>query len=244
MYEMATAIRPYTGDSVASLLRAILEREPAPVRSLNSAVSPELETIIRKAMDRNPGLRYQSARELRVDLQRLVSAKKIERPVESRQVFLKSRWLMVPLLLLALLAGAILRWRIRTSYSLRSAPKVVAVLPFEAVGGVAETRILCRGLTDLLTTRLTQISKQYGVEVVPASEVRTQSVNSITTARQKLGVSLVVEGSWDFAGNQVMYSLVDARTRRNVNAAFMQANIHDLMSVEHNVADNLLNMVA
>src|SRR5581483_10469564 len=111
-------------------------------------------------------------------------------------------------------------------------------------GGAAENRVLCRGLTDLLTTRLTQISKQYGVEVVPASEVRTQSVNSIATARQKLGVSLVVEGSWDFAGNQVMYSLVDAKTRHNVNAAFMEANIHDLLSVEHKVADNLLTMVA
>ena len=34
MYEMATSLRPYTGDSVASLLRAILESEPVPLRSL------------------------------------------------------------------------------------------------------------------------------------------------------------------------------------------------------------------
>src|SRR6185312_11918649 len=104
--------------------------------------------------------------------------------------------------------------------------------------------ILCRGLTDLLTTRLTQISKQYGVEVVPASEVRTQGVNSITSARQKLGVTLVVEGSWDFVGNQVMYSLVDAQSRHNMSAEFVKANMDDLLSVEHTVADNLLNMVS
>ena len=121
---------------------------------------------------------------------------------------------------------------------------MVAVLPFEAVGGVSDNQILCRGLTDLLTTRLTQISKQYGVEVVPASEVRTQGVSSISDARQKLGVTLVVEGSWDFVGNQVMYSLVDAQSRRNVSAEFVKANIDDLLSVEHKVADNLLNMVA
>ena len=244
MYEMATALRPYTGDSVASLLRAILESEPVPLRSVNPAISPELDAIIRKAMDKNPGLRYQSARELKVDLQRLVSARKIERRIEPPGTFLKSRWLMVPLLLLALLVGAILRWRIWSSNSALAAPRVVAVLPFEAVGGASDNQILCRGLTDLLTTRLTQISKQYGVEVVPASEVRTQGVNSITTARQKLGVTLVVEGSWDFAGKQVMYSLVDARSRRNMSAEFVKANIDDLLSVEYKVSDNLLNMVA
>ncbi len=242
MYEMATARRPYTGDSVASLLRAILEHEPVPVRSLNPAISPELDAIIRKAMDRNPGLRYQSARELKVDLQRLVSSKRIDGPVDAPPAFMRSRWLMVPLLLLALLVGAVLRWRIRAQFS--SGPRVVAVLPFEAVGGVTENRVLCRGLTDLLTTRLTQISKQYGVEVIPASEVRIQSVSSINDARQKLGVTLVVEGSWDFAGNRVMYSLVDAKSRRNVNAESVDANLNDLLSVERNVADSLLQMVA
>ena len=244
MYEMATALRPYTGDSVASLLRAILENEPIPIRSLNSAISPELDAIIRKAMDRNPALRYQSACELKVDLQRLVSARKIERPVAPPQALLRSRWLMVPLLLLVLLTGAVLRWGIRPPTPPANVPRVVAVLPFEAVGGASDNQVLCRGLTDLLTTRLTQISKQYGVEVVPASEVRTQGVNSITTARQKLGVTLIVEGSWDFAGKQVMYSLVDAQSRRNVSAEFVKANIDDLLSVEHKVADNLLNMVA
>ena len=245
MYEMATARRPYTGDSVASLLRAILESEPVPLRSLNSAISPELDAIIRKAMDRNPGLRYQSARELKVDLQRLVSARKIDRIAAPAPRSRRTHWLIVPLLLvLALFTGGLLRRIVRSLNPAMSPPRVVAVLPFEAVGGAGDNQILCRGLTDLLTTRLTQISKRYGVEVVPASEVRTQGVNSISDARQKLGVTLVVEGSWDFAGNQVMYSLVDAKSRRNVNAEFVNANINDLLSVEHKVADNLLKMVA
>lgn len=244
MYEMATALRPYTGDSVASLLRSILESEPVALRSVNPAISPELDAIIRKAMDRSPGLRYQSARELKVDLQRLVSARKIDHPVDLRRPLLRSRWLMLPLLLVALLIGAVLRWKIQPQFPPASTPRVVAVLPFEAVGGAGDNQILCRGLTDLLTTRLTQISKQYGVEVVPASEVRTQGVNSITSARQKLGVTLVVEGSWDFVGNQVMYSLVDARSRRNMSAEFVAVNINDLLSVEHKVSDSLLKMVA
>ena len=243
MYEMATALRPFTGDSVASLLRAILESEPVPLRSVNPAISPELDTITRKAMNRSLRLRYQSARELKGDLQRLVSSRKTDGTLPRPSRPLRAYWL-IALLALALVVGGVSRWLYRSSHPAVSAPRVVAVLPFEAIGGAGDNQVLCRGLTDLLTTRLTQISKQYGVEVVPASEVRTQGVNSITTARQKLGVSLVVEGSWDFAGNQVMYSLVDARSRRNVSAEFVAVNLNDLLSVEHKVSDSLLKMVA
>ena len=41
-----------------------------------------------------------------------------------------------------------------------------------------------------------------------------------------------------------MYSLVDAQSRHNMSAEFVKANMDDLRSVEHDVADNLLNMVA
>src|SRR5581483_10859506 len=78
LYEMATGHQPYPQESVPSLLRAILEREPVSVRSLNSAIPPELETIIHKAINKDPTLRYQSAHELKVDLQRLMSSRTIE----------------------------------------------------------------------------------------------------------------------------------------------------------------------
>ena len=247
LYEMATGRRAHAGNSVASLLRSILERDPAPVRSLNPVVSPELDTIIRKAMDKDPALRYQSARELKVDLQRLISGKKLDQAQLPPRRRNPERWLTASLVaLLALLAAfeiAAPRWRAHGSATANT-PRVVAVLPFDAVGGNRDNQVLCRGLTDLLTTRLTQISSQYGVQVVPASEVRTQGVSSIGDARQKLGVNLVVEGSWDFAGNQVMYSLVDANSRRSMSADFVKANLDDLLSVERRVADGLLNMVA
>lgn len=248
LYEMATGRRPHKEASVASLLAAILNSEPPTVRSLNPAVSPDLESIIRKAMDKDPNLRYQSARELKVDLQRLVSGKRLvivpPRPRQARK-----RWLTPVLLALLVVLGGLevltIRWKTgQRSSSTAAAPRVVAVLPFDAVGGDRNNQVLCRGLTDLLTTRLTQISKQYGVEVVPASEVRTQGVSSVSAARQKLGVNLVVEGSWDFAGNQVMYSLVNAESRRSVNAESVNADVSDLFAVERQVSDSLLKMMA
>lgn len=249
LYEMATGRRPHTEKSIASLLEAILHREPPTVRSLNSAISPELETIIRKAMDKDPALRYQSARELKVDLQRMVSGKSvIGVPVTGWTKTRKRRLAAVVVLLIVLSLGfelLILRSKIRARGMLpANVPRVVAVLPFDAVGGNPDNKVLCRGLTDLLTTRLTQISKQYGVEVVPASEVRSQGISSIADAHRKLGVSLVVEGSWDFTGNQVLYSLVNAQNRHGLNAESVHADVRDLILVERQVSDNLLAMVA
>src|SRR3989442_9811 len=58
---------------VSQLTDAILHQPPVPPRAVNARVSPELERIILKCLDKEPQNRYQSAKELAVDLRRLVS---------------------------------------------------------------------------------------------------------------------------------------------------------------------------
>ncbi len=70
-YEMATGLQAHRGDSTATILAEILRGEPRPIRLLNPEIPAELQRVIRKALEKDPADRYQSAKELMIDLRRL-----------------------------------------------------------------------------------------------------------------------------------------------------------------------------
>jgi eukaryotic-like serine/threonine-protein kinase len=72
LYEMATGALPFRGSTSGLIFEAILNRIPEPPSRINPHVSPDVETIISKALEKHRNLRYQSAADMRGDLKRVV----------------------------------------------------------------------------------------------------------------------------------------------------------------------------
>jgi len=85
LYEMATGVLPFRGESTGVIFKAILDAAPTPAVRLNPDVPPKLEDVINKALEKDRNLRYQHASEMRSELQRL------KRDTESAPIATASR---------------------------------------------------------------------------------------------------------------------------------------------------------
>src|SRR5437868_6051675 len=170
VYEMATGQRPFPERHPPKLIDDILRQPPKPPTKVNPHLTPGLEAVILKALDKDPERRYQSARELRVDLNRLMpsgsgTAFESARP---RTAFpgVKRRWAVLALALpvLAVLALVGFRLKNRLQPSLRS-PRILAILPFQAVDGDKAMGALGTGMTETLTAKLAQLSDRDSLQL-------------------------------------------------------------------------------
>jgi serine/threonine protein kinase/predicted Zn-dependent protease len=127
LYEMATGKQAFTGNTSAMIFTAILTQAPTPAVRLNPELSPKLEEIINKALEKDRDLRCQSAAELCADLKRLKRDTDSGRPSSSGEaratqvpVAGRKRWKGIVSAVLVLVAAAIggtlyFRWRQSTT---------------------------------------------------------------------------------------------------------------------------------
>jgi len=123
--------------------------------------------------------------------------------------------------------------------------KLVAVLPFTVMSSDAKEKPFSDGLTETLTAKLTQLTVDPTLQVVPAPEIRAKGATTIDDVRKEFGATLVVEGDLQRSGNRVRINIamVDAGTRRQLRAESLTVAASDPFAVQDQVVNAAVGML-
>jgi eukaryotic-like serine/threonine-protein kinase len=255
LYEMATGALPFAGESTGVIFDGIMNRAPVSTVRLNPALPAEFERVIEKALEKDRGLRYQSAAELRADLKRIQrstesgrssavsssvsseAAAKSDSKAGSRRT---ASLVIAGLLGLALVVGGF-EWYVK-QHAAAQAPAVaakpsVAVLPLQNLSAEPDSTYFSDGMTDEITTKLSKIG---GIDVASHSSVtalKTADKNA-TEIGKALGVRYLLEGNVRKAGDQVRINvqLIDATSGFQVWADDFTGEMKDVFSLQEQTA--------
>ena len=239
LYEMATGMLAFSGESTGEVLEAIFSREPvAPVR-LNAQVPFELERIIAKAMEKDRSLRYQSASEMRADLQRLRRDTTSGRMTTvatavSAGASRTGLWMGVGAGALALAFAFWVGARRPESGSL--APSI-AVLPFADLSPGKDQEYFTDGLSEEVLNVLARIPRLRVTGRTSSFQFKGRN-EDLRVIGQKLNVTTLLEGSVRKAGTHVRITaqLVKAADGFHLWSETYDRELDDIFAVQDDIA--------
>ena len=266
LYELATGRQPFRGNSAPAVMSAILRDAPTPVSDYNATAPRHLGRIIQRCLEKDPTERYQSALEVRNEmkaLRREVDSGELppRRPTEKRAG--RKLWGAVAVAVLATIAvvGLIAKLsRGPEADSVRdtSTPEQAAASAFDASDWIiavlsSETSFaddpdlaaLNEGLAFTLTAKLAQLSREHDLQVIPASLLREEGIDSLEKARRELGVTLALNFDTHRFGERVRVNvqLVDVTRHRQLMAETIDGYLDDLLALEEKVTVRVLRLL-
>jgi serine/threonine protein kinase len=249
MYEMSTGKKPFSGKNSLMTLDAVLHDKPIPPGQLNPKVPVELEGIIGKAMEKDRKERYQSATQMRADLQQLKrenESGQVRSGLHSAKLRVTSKtfgqsgsrwqfWLLLGslALLVTVLAAVGAYWIKHREVANAELQNAIAVLPLQNMNGDYTVDYLRFALADELTSVL---SYSRSLEVRPSSVTRKYVESDLDPRKVglQLRVGRLLTGHFIRQGEQLTVTLeaIDVATDRLLWQGSATASVNDLISVQ------------
>ncbi len=250
MYEMSTGKKPFTGKNSVMTLDSVLHQRPIPPGELNPKMPVELEGIIGKAMEKDRKERYQSATQIKADLQvlrREAESGQIKSGLHSIRLRVPSktfgsgrdhRWLFWLLggtaaLLVTVLAAVGAYWVKHRSMASAELQNAIAVLPLQNMNGDFSVDYLRFALADELTSSLTYARS---LEVRPSSVTRKFVGGDMDPRKvgQELRAGRLLTGHFLKQGDQLSVTLeaIDATNDRLLWQTTVTAPVNDLIALQ------------
>lgn len=241
LYEMSAGRRAFPATLAPQLTDSILNQPPVSPRALSAQVSPDLERIILKCLEKEPDHRYQSAKEVAVDLRRLGSPTTQSGVVPPRRPARRGvaiaagiAAVAIAIVLIGLNAGGS-----RDRLFGGRAPRLqsLAVLPLENFAHDAEQDYFVDGLTEALITELAQVS---ALRVISRTSVEPYkgAKKSLPQIARELNVSGIVQGSVLRSGGRVRITaqLIRASPEEHLWAKSYERDLSDILVLQDEVA--------
>ena len=250
LYEMGTGRRPFADAHGARLIDAILHQPALPPRQLNGRLSVGLEQIILKCLDKEPDRRYQTARELLVDLERLSVPSAITQPAPRAQRPRAAWSALAAVSVASVLAGAHVGGaRLRLPSDAGAEPMgtihAVAVLPLANLSGDVNQEYFADGMTDAL---IADLGRTAAVRVISrtSSMLYKDAHRPLPEIARELGVDAVVEGSVMREGDRVRINarLVRAANETRLWGESYERDLRDVMLLQSEVAGAIAREVS
>ncbi len=243
-YELLTGRTPFHGLTPQQTLLAQATRAPAPVRELRTTVPPRLEGLLMRCLAKQPGDRPQTAAEV---VRALVSLEgtdpEILGAVHTRRrapVAARGAAALLVLLVVFFSVRALTQGHGPAAARGATGHPVVAVLPFDDIGGDPGNAYFSEGITDDIIAQLSKIASLsvIGRTSTMAYRGSTKSTRDIGT---DLGAGALLRGSVRRAGSRVrvVAQLVDAGTDATVWAETYDRELEDVFAIQSDIAERI-----
>lgn len=249
LYEITTGQVPFEDRLTTTLVDAILHQPPRPPRQLNSSISPRLEDIILKCLEKDPGNRYQSAKELAVDLRRLAPSTVITAMGAAPRRFSRPRVALISAAALAIATTALAlanpgEWRTRLFSGSSQPVRTIAVLPLLNLTGDAAQDYFADGMTEALTTNLARMESLQVLSRYSTMQYKPPK-KPLPEIAKELHADAVVEGSVQRSGDRVRITaqLIRASTDKHLWAETYERDFHDILALQDDVASAIARQI-
>jgi serine/threonine protein kinase/Tfp pilus assembly protein PilF len=241
LYEMATGALPFRGDTSAAIFDSILHKNPVPPARLNPELPPKLEDIINKSLEKDRALRYQSAGELRADLQRLKRDTDSSRSaiVAAAEPERRKPWALVAVLA-ALLVAAIAAGGYYYTHRVPNAIDSVAVLPLANVTSNSDMDYLADGITEGVINHLSRLPRLRVMARSTVFRYRQAQQDPMQIGRE-LNVRAVIVGRLSQHGDTVNVEteMVDVSNGSQIWGEQYRRKASEMATVQDDIASDI-----
>ncbi|MCK5127237.1 MAG: protein kinase [candidate division Zixibacteria bacterium] len=243
LYEMIAGRLPFTADTEAATMNAVLNESPEPLSRYKSGVSGELQRIVSKSLEKDPSLRYQSADGLISDLRTLTRDE--SSVADKPRVDWWNRFVVVGAVIVCLIMAVY--WLLPMSE--KKAPPVqpknimLAVLPFENLGN-PEDEYFADGITDEITSRLARLTALRVISRTSAIQYKDTD-KGLPQIAEELGVDYILEGTirWDKSTDtdrvRITPQLIRVSDNINLWTDRYNAVIDDIFAIQSSIAESV-----